>query len=84
MCHVEIAPVKLFIPWRLFFNAFSKQPSNERQAWLELFKFSDGGAELIKVVVFIESEKPSQSGLTEFERTMLSAIAEPKPQRFLH
>ncbi len=76
--------MKLFIPWRFFFNALSRQPATQCLAWLELFKFSDGGVELIQVVVFTESEKSQTSALSEFERAVLSAIAEPKRPRFLH
>ena len=76
--------MKLFIPWRLLYNALSRQPVNERLAWLELFKFNDGGVEAIQVVVFTGSAEPQNKGLSEFERAVLSAIAEPKRRTFLH
>ncbi len=50
--------MKLFISCRLFFNAFSRQPANERQRWPEYFRFGDSGAELIPDVVLLESQKP--------------------------
>jgi hypothetical protein len=67
--------VKLFIPCRLFFNAFSRQPANERQRWPEYFRFGDSGAELIPDVVLLESQKPPNGMLSELERAVLSAIA---------
>jgi hypothetical protein len=76
--------VKLFIPWRLFFNAFSRQPATERQRWLEYFRFGDSGADLIPDVVLLESKQPRNGKLSELERAVLSAIAEPKRPRFLH
>jgi hypothetical protein len=37
-------------------NAHSKQPRNQRQSWLEYFKFDDSGVELIPEFVVPEAE----------------------------
>ena len=76
--------MKLFIPWRLFFNAFSRQPVNDRQKWLEYFRFGDSGVELLPDLVFPEPNSQKKKFLSERPRIVLSAIAEPKPARFLH
>jgi hypothetical protein len=76
--------MKLVIPWRLFFNAFSKQPLAQRQSWLEYFKFDDSGVELIPEFDLPEAKNPRNMPLSEFERAVLCAIAEPNRPRLLH
>jgi hypothetical protein len=70
--------MKLFIPWRLFFNAYSRQPATQRQSWLEHFKYDDSGVFLIRDVSIPESKNPRKKFLSELERVVLSAIVEPK------
>jgi hypothetical protein len=76
--------VKLFISWRLVFNALNRRPLGQRQNWLKYFKFDDRGVVLIPDPVFTESEKRQEGALSKSERTVLSAIAEPKRPRFLY
>lgn len=76
--------MRLFIPWRLFFNANSRQPATHRQAWLEYFRFADSGVELTPEIVFPESKSPKKKLLSERARIVLSAIAEPKRPKLLH
>jgi hypothetical protein len=45
----------------------------------KLFKFSDRDVELVQVICLYWTGGTAKSGLSEFERAVLSAIAEPKP-----
>jgi hypothetical protein len=55
--------VKLFISWRLVFNALNRRPLGQRQNWLKYFKFDDRGVVLIPDLVFTESGKTSRRRL---------------------
>jgi hypothetical protein len=79
--------LKLFIPWRLFFESLAKQPLRQRQRWLRWWLFDDRGVAFVPPVLMPEGDVPPGISLSlrdKQEWAILSAIAERKQARILH